>query len=299
MKVEVEKLPKSQLKIKVTLENKLVRDSYSQVLDAAVKETEIDGFRKGHAPKEQVERKLGVDKLYGNVINELLQKYYPQALKEHRIMPISNPKVEIQEFSLEKDFEFVARVAIKPEITFKEYKKDLKKYLEDKNKELRKTNEEKLKKGEQIEADHAHMHTNEIIEILIKNAQLDVPEILIEEETNRLIARLVDQVLAAGMKVEDYLKAQNINMDKLKTNYQIVAEKNIKAELVLNELITLEHITATEAEVDSAIAEVKDEKAREELNKPIQKVYIKTVLEKQKLIEYLIKETQGDHQHEK
>lgn len=298
MKVEVEKLPKSQLKLSVTLENKQVKDTYTKVLDKAVKDTEVSGFRKGHAPKEKVEEKLGVDKLYGNVINELLQKYYPQALKENKINPISNPKVEIEEFSLDKDFEFVATVAVKPDIKMKDYKKELKDYLEEKNKLVRKANEEKLKQGEKIEHDHAHLHTNEVIDVLVKNADMEVPDILVEEESNRLIARLVDQVIAAGMKMEDYLKSQGIDMDKLKENYTKVAEQNIKAELVLNELINLENVRASDEEVDKTIAEVQDDKAREQLNNPVQKVYIKTVLEKQKLIEYLIKETQGEHKHE-
>ena len=294
MKVEVEKLPKSQLKLKVTIENKKVKETYQKVLDTAVKDTEIDGFRKGQAPKEKVEKKMGVDKLYGNVINELLQTHYPQVLKENHILPMSNPKVEIEEFSLEKDFEFTAIVAIRPEVKFKDYKKELKKYYEDKNKQVRKANEEKLKAGEKIEIDHAHLHTNEVIDVLVKNADLEVADILVEEETNRLVARLVDQVMAAGMNMEAYLKAQGIDMDKLKENYEKVAEQNIKAELVLNELISVEKISASEDEVNKAIGDVKDDKIKEELNNPVQKVYIKTVLEKQKLIEHLIKETQGE-----
>ncbi len=294
MKVQVEKLPKSQLKIKVTIENKKVKETYQKVLDTAVKDTEIDGFRKGQAPKEKVEKKMGVDKLYGNVINELLQTHYPQVLKENHILPMSNPKVEIEEFSLEKDFEFTAIVAIRPEVKFKDYKKELKKYYEDKNKQVRKANEEKLKAGEKIEIDHAHLHTNEVIDVLVKNADLEVADILVEEETNRLVARLVDQVMAAGMNMEAYLKAQGIDMDKLKENYEKVAEQNIKAELVLNELISVEEISASEDEVNKAIGDVKDDKIKEELNNPVQKVYIKTVLEKQKLIEHLIKETQGE-----
>jgi len=301
MKVEVEKLPKSQLKLKVTIENKKVKETYQKVLDVAVKDTEIDGFRKGQAPQEKVEKKMGVDKLYGNVINELLQTHYSQVLKENHILPMSNPKVEIEEFSLEKDFEFVAIVAVRPEIKFKDYKKELKKYYEEKNKQVRKANEEKLKAGEKIDAsaDHAHLHSNEIIDVLVNNADLEVADILVEEETNRLVARLVDQVMAAGMNMESYLKAQGIDMDKLKENYEKVAEQNIKAELVLNELISVEKISASDDEVNKAIGDVKDDKIKEELNNPVQKVYIKTVLEKQKLIEHLIKETQGEHKHEK
>ncbi len=298
MKIETEKLPRSQLKITVTLENTKVKEMYGKVLEDAIKETDIEGFRKGSAPKEKVEQKLGVSKLHGNTINELLQKYYSQVLKENHIFPISNPKVEVKEFDMNKDFEFVATVAIKPEITLKDYKKALKKYYEDKNEQTKKENAERLKKGEKISHDHAHLHTNEIVDLLTKTAELEVPDILVEEETNRLIARLVDQVLATGMKVEDYLKAQNSNMEELKTNYKKIADQNIRAELVLNELISLEKIKIGDEEVEKAIQEVQDEKAREQLNNPVQKVYIKTVLEKNKLIESLIKETQGEHHHE-
>jgi FKBP-type peptidyl-prolyl cis-trans isomerase (trigger factor) len=298
MNAKVEKLPKSQLKITVTVENKDVKEMYKQVLEQAVKDTEVDGFRKGHAPKEKVEQKLGVSKLYGNVINELLQKYYSQALKENHIQPISNPKVEIKEFDIEKDFQFEASVATKPEIKFKDYKKELEKYYKNKNEEVSKTNAEKLKKGEKIDHSHAHLHPNEIVKVLSDNAEVEIPDILVEEETNRLIARLVDQLLAAGMKTEDYLKSQGIDMDQLKKNYTQVAEENIKAELVLNELITQEKIEVKEEEIDQAIAAVEDEKAREELNNPVQKIYIKTVLEKNKLIENLIKEVEGENHHE-
>lgn len=298
MNVKIEKLPKSQLKLNITVDKKEVKETYNKILEQAVQDTEVDGFRKGKAPKDKVEEKLGTDKLYGNVINQLLQKHYTQALKENHIHPMSNPKVEIEEFSLDKDFEFIATVAIKPDIEFKDYKKALKKHLEEKNKEVKKANAEKLKKGEKIEMDHAHLHPNEVVEVVSENAKLEIPDILVEEETNRLIARLVDQVLAAGMKVEDYLKSQGSDMDKLKENYEKIAEQNIRAELVLNELIDVEKIKVSDEEVDTAIGEVEDENTREQLNNPVQKVYIRTILEKQKLLDHLIKEIQGEHKHE-
>ena len=298
MNVKVEKQPKSQLKLTVTVDNKNVKEAYSEVLDTAVKETEIEGFRKGNAPREKVEAKLGPSKLYGDAINQLLQKFYAQAVKENHIFPISNPKVEVKEFDLEKDFEFEAEVATKPDIKLKDYKKALKKYYEKKDAEIKKENAKKLKDGEEITHDHAHVHTNEIVEVLIENATLEVPDILVEEETNRLVARMVDQIISAGMKVEDYLKAQGTDMEALKENYSKIAELNVKGELVLNELIQQEKIDVPDSEVDQAIAEVQDEKAREQLNTPVQRVYIRTILEKNKLLASLIKETEGEHHHE-
>lgn len=298
MKVKVEKQPKSQLKISVTVPNEKVKEAYSQILAQAVLDTEVPGFRKGKAPTDKVEAKLGVSKLYGDAINQLLQTYYSQALKENHINPISNPKVEVKEFDLEKDFEFDALVAIKPDIKVKDFRKDLEKYFEDKKKAVKKENEEKLKKGEKIESDHVHLHPNEVVEKIIDSTEVDVPGILVEEETNRLIARLVDQVISAGMKTEDYLGAQGITMDQLKDNYSKVAERNIIAELALNELINTEKVDVKDSEVEEAIKGLAGQASEEDLNSPVQKIYVRTILEKNKLITNLIKEIEGDNFHE-
>lgn len=296
MEVKVQKLPKSQLKVVVSVENSHVKNTYASVLAKKAETTVIEGFRKGHAPIEKVEQKIGVSNLYGEVINELLQKFYSQAIKENHIQPISNPKVEITEFDLEKDFTFEATVAIKPDITIKDYKGGLKKFYEDKNKLVKKENADRLKKGEKLEHDHAHVHPNELIAELIKYAQLDVPEILVEEETNRLVARFVDQIFSAGMKVEDYLKAQKTTMDELKKNYSEVAMQNIKAELVLSELIQKEQVSITDEELEANLGEL-DDKAREQLKDPMQRIYIRAILEKNKLITKLIKEVEGENSH--
>ncbi len=96
MKTNIEKLPKSTIKVTITVENDKVKESYDKILTKAAQETEIEGFRKGTAPKEMVKDKIGVSTLYGDALNDLLQTYYPQALKENHISTVSNPKVEVK-----------------------------------------------------------------------------------------------------------------------------------------------------------------------------------------------------------
>lgn len=114
MKTKIEKLPKSTVKLTVTIEADSVKKAYEKTLDEAVKTAKIEGFRPGTAPKDIVKEKIGESKLYGDVINDLLETYYPQALKENLVVPVSNPKVEIEVFDPEKDLEFTATVAIRP-----------------------------------------------------------------------------------------------------------------------------------------------------------------------------------------
>jgi trigger factor len=82
MKVTVEKKDKSTLDMTVVVPQDRVRNVYDTLLAQVAETAEIKGFRKGQAPKEMVEEKTDLSKLYGEVINNLLQLYYPQALKE-------------------------------------------------------------------------------------------------------------------------------------------------------------------------------------------------------------------------
>jgi FKBP-type peptidyl-prolyl cis-trans isomerase (trigger factor) len=298
MNTKIEKLPKSTIKLTVILEKEKVKLSYEKILEEAVKNTEIEGFRKGTAPKEMVKDKLGVSGLYGEAINDLLQTYYPQALKENLLMPVSNPKVEIKEFDLEKDFEFSAVFAIKPEVKIKDYKKALKDYYKDKTEKSEKDKAEKLKKGEKIEETHTHLGANEIIDVLLKESEVEIADMLVEEETDRVMSRLMDQLRSINLPVENYLKAQNKTAESLRKEYDEMSIRNIKAEFVLSHLLKEENIEVTDKEIDDMIGAVGDKGLGDKLNDPMQKLYIKTILQKNKLINKLIEETEGEKAHE-
>lgn len=279
MQIQVEKLPKSTLKITVTVPSEKVKEAYEARFEKVVQEAEISGFRKGQAPAHMVKEKTDVSKLHGEVINDLLQTYYVQVLKERQIAPISNPRVEIKEFDLEKDFEFTATVAVRPEITVGDFKKALK---------------ESYKKQVEKSADPTiHLSTNEVVDIIVKHTQCDLPEMLVEDERNSLISRLVDQAQAVGLSLEDYLKSQNKTKERLQGDYSKIAEKNLKAEFALAHLIKTEKVTATEKEIDEMIAAVGDKEAAEKMQNPTQRLYIKSILEKNKLLQGIIEEVEG------
>ncbi len=302
MKVSVEKQPKSTLKITITVEADQVKKSYEQVLDQVVKETELPGFRKGMAPRDMVKEKADISKLYGEVVNNLLQTYYPQALKENAIAPVSNPKVEIKEFDINKDFEFVATVATRPEVKIGEYKTKLKELYENKLTKAKEGNAEKLKNGEPIEEPHIHMSPNEAIDEILKVSDVEVPEMLIEDETERMMTRLIDQAQSIGLSLDQYLKAQNKTPEQLRADYSKVAENSLKSEFVLSELVKESKITVDDAEIEDAIVASGQDPANFKDN--VEKWYIKSILEKNKLLSELIDAAEiaggrtGDHHHE-
>jgi len=302
MKTQIEKMPKSTMKLTVTVENNIVKEFYEKEVKKAVEETEIQGFRKGTAPRDMVIGKVGNSKLYGDTINEILQTYYPQALKENKVMPVSNPKVEIKEFDIEKDLEFTAEFAVKPEVKMGDYKKALKEYYKEKTEKKKIENLEKLKKGElDIEKEgheHVHIGANEVIDVLLKESEVEIADMLIEEETDRLMSKLLEQLETIKLPLDKYLKAQEKTADDIRADYTKIAENNIKAEFVLSHLVEAEKIEVSDEEIDEMINAAGDPAVAEQMKDPMQKLYIKTILQKNKLLNNLIEETQGPHNHD-
>ena len=288
MKTTIEKQPKSTISLKVVVPVTDVTKTYNKILDDVVKEATLPGFRKGMAPKDKVLEKANVSELYGDVVNELLQTFYPQALKEHHITPISNPKVEINHFDLEKDFEFTATIAIRPEVKIKDYEKALKKAQDNKEKEAAKQQKDSTEKP------HVHLSVDEVLDTLLDISELEVADLLVEEEANRMLGRLVNQAQTVGLSLEDYLKAQNKSKDELTKEYQSVAERTLKAEFVLSQLVADRKIEVTDHEVDEAI-----KSSGQPTSNPMDKIYVKSILAKNNLIMELIDLASGHtHKHD-
>lgn len=273
MQTNVEKLPKSTLKLTVTVPSENVKQTYEKVLTGLVNETEIPGFRKGHAPKDMVLEKTDVPSLYGEVVNELLKTFYPQALKEHLLQPIANPKVEIKEFDLEKDFIFVATIATRPDVKIGDFRKKIK------------------------EA-HIHLTVANVIDCIVETTEVELPEILIEDEIDRMLSRLVNQAESIGLSLEQYMKSQNKTSEQLRDEYKSIAEKNLKSELALSKLVMDEKIEVTDTEIEEMIKASKDQTLMAQMQNDTEKWYIKSVLAKNKLISQLIAEAEGGSEHD-
>lgn len=298
MKTEIKKLPKSTYQIEVTIENDAVRKSYEKIFNKLVAELELPGFRKGMAPKEMAKEKLDTSKVYGDIVNDLLQTYYPQALKENLITPVSNPKVEIKEFDLDKDFEFTATVASRPEVKIpNDYKEKLKKLSEERKAKLKEENAKNLAEGKELSTAHDHLHTNDIVEALIDMAEVEISELLTEEESQRMMSRLVDQAQSINLSLEQYLKSVNKNSEELMEDYKKAAENSLKAEFVLSHLVKEENIQVTDEEVKQAVEASGQGDAWERIKDSIEKYYIKGVIEKNKLLSQLLEAVEGEDPH--
>lgn len=82
----------------------------------------IDGFRKGKAPRSIIEKHYGEDIFFEDAINELLNKDYPAAIKELDIEVVDYPNVDPGQVKKGEPLTFNVSVDVYPVIEVKDYK---------------------------------------------------------------------------------------------------------------------------------------------------------------------------------
>ncbi len=152
-----------------------------------------------------------------------------------------------------------------------------------------KTKERLLKQAERRANDATE---NSILEAIAANTEVEIPQAMIEREIDNLVQKFEYQLMYQGLKLEDYLNFLKVTNEDFRKNYAEQAEKNVKSQLIISELIKAENIEATEEEVDAKIAEqaASVEKTAEEYKKnmdPRQIDYISSDIIITKLFNFL------------
>ena len=106
--------------IEIKLESEWI-SAIDQTFKKKNKETKIDGFRKGMAPKDMYIKKFGIESLYPDAIDSVLQVAYKKALEKESLVPVIEPIVDVTGIS---DTNVILKFTIitKPEVKLGEYK---------------------------------------------------------------------------------------------------------------------------------------------------------------------------------
>jgi trigger factor len=118
MKSSVEKVSSLERKINIEVPAATVASTFNDMLKGIQKQATIKGFRQGKAPLATIKSIYG-DKVKQDVVNELIQKHYFEAVREHKLEPVSYPEFEFDVPTEGKDFNFSASFEIKPEVSLK------------------------------------------------------------------------------------------------------------------------------------------------------------------------------------
>lgn len=315
MKIEKTNLPKGEVEFKIVIDEKEFEGYHSKGLDLVKNNVEIDGFRKGNASEEAIVKKYGDMVILEEMANLALRDAYIKAIDEHKIVPVTDPKVTITKLAKGNPLELTMVVPVMPEVKLPAYKKIAKEArgedekIEVTDKDIQDVLEE-LRKGRATEHEHAHHdhdheghdhshdHAHEnatlpelnddfaksfgenfknledlklkvgenlklekeqkarekrraaIMEKLVAETTIDMPEAIIEGELNSMLAQMKADITRFGGTWEEYLTHSKKTEDEIKSDWRKDAEKRAMSQLILHKIAEAEKLTATDEEIE-------------------------------------------------
>ncbi|HAD22868.1 MAG TPA: trigger factor [Kandleria vitulina] len=136
METVVNKLEKSMVEVKATFSKEEWKDAQDRALNKVAANANLDGFRKGKAPKALIKAKVGTKALLAEAVDEILSTSYAKVFVENNITPVAQPEANV-EVMTEDELKITFTAPVAPEVELKQYKG-----LEAKKKAVRVTSKE-------------------------------------------------------------------------------------------------------------------------------------------------------------
>jgi FKBP-type peptidyl-prolyl cis-trans isomerase (trigger factor) len=274
-------LPAKTFELEFEIPWEQVKKAFDKALANLASQVTIKGFRKGKAPLEMVRRQLDPKTLYQEALYQLLPQTYSAMITKHNLRPICDPKIIPLKTEEGKSWSFKAVACEAPEVILKDYEDKIK-GLKAKDKIWVPGKDKKKPEEKDKEAS-----LREILNLLLSTCQVDLSTILVEEETKRMLGRLLGEVKSLGLTLDEYLKANQKTNQGLQQEYTRTAQETLKLEFILLAIAKDKKISVTDEEIQQLINNVPDPKTKENLQSPGQKAYINAVLLKRKVIDFL------------
>jgi trigger factor len=282
MKSTMQRLQDGSIELIITVPWSEVEVEYEKTINHMVEHAEVDGFRKGKAPRSVVEAKMDKTKIYEEVLRDLIPMVYTKAVEEQKIKPIISPKIELKEATEKKDWIIRALTCEKPEVKVGDYQKAIKDLKASK---LNKIWTPGTEPKEEDKGKAQKPTLDELLRALYETTTVNLPALLLEHEVNRLLSDLIDQTRRLGMSVEQYLSSTGRTSDTVRKEYDEQAKRTITLEFALEAVADQEGVLVSDDDVDTVIRTAKTDQEKENL--AAQKYYIASVLRRQKTLDFL------------
>lgn len=285
-KAIIARQPDGAIQLTITISKGNVQKNLEKQLKKTAEEAKVPGFRKGKAPQKMVEEKINKEELYQKVIQELIPEAYLEAIKEHQLNPIITPKIELLKAKEGEDWQIRATTCEAPKIELGNYQEEIKKALAP-TKLWTPGKGEKAKGKEESEKEAStEEKIQKVIEVLLKTT-VSLPAIMVEDEVNRSLASLLNQVNSLGMTIDQYAQSVGKTASQLREEYRARTEGEIKLLFILNEIAKKEQIKVPDQEIEALAKASGDEKIAKQLQEPLQKEHLRGIISRRKVLENL------------
>ncbi|HEX3396437.1 MAG TPA: trigger factor [Steroidobacteraceae bacterium] len=115
MQVSVESIGKLERRMQVQVPAERVSQEIAARLKNISRTARLNGFRPGKAPLKVIRQQFG-SQVHREVIGELLQSSYAEAVTQKQLTPAGNPRIEPQSMDEGQDLKYVATFEVFPEV---------------------------------------------------------------------------------------------------------------------------------------------------------------------------------------
>ena len=122
MKFTVEKENENVYKLDITIPAKDAARAYDEAVKRIAQYVNVDGFRRGKAPRAVVERQVGTERIKHEAMDAIMPKAIAEAVKENNLDVITQPYITKFDFTVGQDLTVEVKVETRPEVVLGEYK---------------------------------------------------------------------------------------------------------------------------------------------------------------------------------
>ena len=97
---------------------------------------------------------------------------------------------------------------------------------------------------------------NKVVDKAVENASMDIPEAMIEEQTNQMAQEFAQNLSYQGLQLEQYFQFTGMTQEKFMEDLKPQAKKRIESRLLLEAVVAAENIEATDDELNAEIAKM-------------------------------------------
>lgn len=106
---------------------------------------------------------------------------------------------------------------------------------------------------ERKEAEGKRAQENEAIDIIVEASQMEIPDVMVENQTQSMMEDFANRISQSGLSVEQYMQFSGTTMEQMMEQMKPEALKRIQSTLVLEEIAKKESIEVSEEDVDAEL----------------------------------------------
>ena len=108
---------------------------------------------------------------------------------------------------------------------------------------------------ERVKKNNENMAKNALVDKAVENAKVDIPQAMIDRQSDYMIQEMEMQSAYQGFRLDDYLKYMGMTREALKAQNEGEATRRVKNELVIDAIRKAEGIEPTDEDIEKQIAE--------------------------------------------